>query len=226
MHLLAKQFFFEDSIDDNSISYHIFDHLDEYLGILKGEIRRKGSIVRKLKNKVEYKDLIGQIEIASFFKSIGFEIELEPQIPDSTRISDIKISKTEGSVYVEVLTIHKREGEYLKKFNGGDIRKINKHPSWNIRGKIEEKTKQLSPDSPGIIAFVLDPQITIFSTITNPFGALAHENPIISGLLLYYHSFSRNGCKKIIQLYTNPDASIPIFEFYLNQFEKEGIQIR
>ena len=49
MHVLALQFTFEDDSYNNSISDHIFDHLEEYLEPLEVEIRRKGSISRKLK---------------------------------------------------------------------------------------------------------------------------------------------------------------------------------
>lgn len=79
MHVLAKQFRFENTPDHNSISYHLFDHLEECLKILQVEIQEKGRIFRKLKNPKDYLDTIGQIEICCILKNWGFRVELEPK---------------------------------------------------------------------------------------------------------------------------------------------------
>ena len=45
MHVLAKQFSIRETIPyHNSISYHLFDHLEECLKTSEAEIREKGSI--------------------------------------------------------------------------------------------------------------------------------------------------------------------------------------
>jgi hypothetical protein len=225
MHLLAKQFTFDDHPYDNSISNHIFDHLEENLEILRGEIHRKGKIFRKLKDPIEYTSTIGQIELCSFFKRLGFDVELEPRIPGSKKISDIKISNGKNSAYIEVRTLYDREGDIIDQLPSTTISTINYHPIKTLKDKIKEKTQQLSEQYPGIIAFNLDDPISRTLHIKIAFYEIARDYPIISGLLLYHHYFNSEGCQKSIKLLKNPYANKPLHDSIENDFDKGGIEI-
>lgn len=225
MHLLAKQFTFGDNPYDNSISYHLFDHLEKYLETLEVEIQEKGSIFRKLKISKDFLDTIGQIEICCILKKWGFSVELEPKVPDSKKISDIKISKEESTVYIEVKTLHEKRGRVLSQSDSITISELNFHPEPTIIDKIKDKSQQLSKTHPGIIVICLDDSIPRTSHIESSFYAIAKELPIVSGLLLYYHSFSQNGCNKFQKLFCNPFATNPIPTNFLEIFNSEGVAV-
>jgi len=186
MHLLAKQFTFYDNLRDRSISHHLFGHFEENLEILREEIQSKGIVSKNLKDAREYTNTIGQIEIAMLFKKIGFDIELEPRIPRSKKKSDIKIVMGEFAAYIEVRTLHDREGTVVCKTESTIISTINNHPIPTIKDIIIEKTQQLSEHHPGIIAFHLD-KIPRTLHIEAAFYEVSKECPIISGMLLYRH---------------------------------------
>ncbi|HIH02521.1 MAG TPA: hypothetical protein HA263_01285 [Methanoregulaceae archaeon] len=225
MHVLAKQFTFEDTSHDNSISCHLFDHLEEYLETLEVEIREKGSISRKLTTSKDYPDTIGQIEICCFFKKLGFNVELEPKVPDSEKISDIKISKEESTAYIEVKTLRERPGRIIQKSGPIIISELNFHPKPTIIDKIKDKSQQLSKNHAGIIVICQDDSIPQMSHIEYPFREIAHEIPIVSGLMLYYHSYGPNGCFKILRLICNPFATNSIPTHFLEIFLSEGVDV-
>ncbi|MGA2934213.1 MAG: hypothetical protein ABSD81_03555 [Methanomicrobiales archaeon] len=225
MHVLAKQFTFGNTSYNNSISNHRFDHLEEYLKNLKNEIQRKGKIKRKLRDSNEFPNFIGQIEISSFIKNLGFTVELDPLIPNSRNISDIKISKGQNSVYIEVRTLNERAGEIIYQKGRIIIRTINKHPTINIQNKIEDKTKQLSHLYPGIVAVYLDPSIALTRHIETAFFEIAEVNPIITGLLLYHHYQNNEGCHISVRLFMNPNADKPLPESIKKDLRNGGIQI-
>jgi hypothetical protein len=90
MHLLARQFTFG---EEDEISLHHVNHLEEYLVTMLDEIKRhEKHFYAGLKNKEEYDRTSAEIEIASLFRKMGFhQVELEPSIPNSKKIGDIKI---------------------------------------------------------------------------------------------------------------------------------------
>ncbi len=225
MHVLAKQFRFENTPDNNSISYHLFDHLEECLKTLQVEIQEKGSIFRRLKTPKDYPDTIGQIEICGILKNWGFRVELEPKVPDSEKISDIMISKGESTAYIEVKTLHERPGRIIQKSGPITISELNFHPKSTIMGKIKDKSQQLSKTHPGIIVICLDDSIPQMSHIDYPFREIARELPIVSGLLLYYHSHGPDGCFKNLRLICNPFATNPIPTHFLELFVSEGVAV-
>lgn len=225
MHLLAKQFTFGDTPYDNTISYHLFNHLEEYLGDLREEIHQKGRISKKLKKIQEFRSAFAQIEIAFFFKKLGFQIELEPQIPESAKISDIKISKGDKSVYIEVRVLKERNGELIDKLGSVEIYKINRHPITTVKGKIKQESVQLANGYPGIIAFHLDPSIPISMHIRYACLLAIQEYPTLSGILLYHHFFNSDGCNIIIDLIKNPDTNNPLPNSFLIDLNKGGVEI-
>lgn len=224
MHLLAKQFTFDDTLDDRSISHHLFDHLEENLEILRDEIQSKGTVSKKLKDAREYTNTIGQIEIAALFKKIGFDIELEPRIQGSKKKSDIKIVIGEFVGYVEVRTLHDREGTVVFKSDRMEISTINNHPIPTIKGKIKRKTQQLSEHHPGIIAINLD-DISRTLHIEAAFYESSKECPIISGMLLYRHYYNHEGCRMLIDFFANPYAKLPLPDPIERLLETGGITI-
>jgi hypothetical protein len=224
MHLLAIQLTFDDSIREKSMSNHLFDHLEENLSLLRKEIQSKGTVSKNLKDAREYTNTIGQIEIAAVFKKIGFSIELEPRIPGSKKKSDIKIESGEFTAYVEVRTLHDREGNLVFKSNSMEISTINNHPKPTIKRKIKEKTVQLSENFPGIIAINLD-NIPRTIHIESAFYESSMEYPIISGMLLYHHFYNNEGCHMFIDFFANPFAKIPVPAIIERLFETGGITI-
>jgi hypothetical protein len=223
MHVLANQFTFEDDPYDNSISYHLFDHLEEYLETLEVEIQEKGSISRKLKTLKDYQDTEGQIEICWFFRKLGFNVELEPKVPGSKKISDIKISKEESTAYIEVKTLHERRGRVISQSGSIIISELNFHPKPTIINKIKDKAQQLSKNHPGIIVVCQDPSIPQMSHIEYPFREIVHELPMVSGIMLYYHSLGPDGCFKNLRLIRNPFATNPIPTHFLELLVSEGV---
>lgn len=225
MHLLAIQFTFDDHPYDNAGSYHLFDHLEEYLGNLEDELLKKGSIIRKLRSSIDYPDTIGQIEICSFFKGLGFDVELEPKLPNSSKISDIKISKDGYFAYIEVRTLNERPGKILSQTDAVTISTINYHPIVTIKNKIKEKTQQLSDNCPGIVVMCLDDSISRTLHIEYAFSEIAKECPIISGLLLYRHYYNNEGCHIFRDLFFNPYATNPIPIFLKELFESREVDV-
>lgn len=226
MHLLAKQFTFDDDPCDNRGSYHLFDHLDEYLENLEKDIQKKGSIFRKLRDSTDYPNIIGQIEICSFFKKLGFDVELEPKLPNSSKVSDIKIAKDSCITYVEIRTLKERPGTILSQRNGVTISTICFHPKVTIKNKIGEKSHQLSGIYPGILVICLDPSIARTVHIEASFFEIAEECPKISGLLLYHHFFNQEkGCNIYRELFCNPFATNPIPTSLSELFESGGVAI-
>lgn len=225
MHLFAKQFTFDDNPYDNATSYHLFDHLEEYLENLEYEIQKKGSLFRKLRDSQDYRDTIGQIETCSFLKKLGFEVELEPKLPNSIKISDIKISKEGYIVYIEVRTLNERPGKILSDTDSTTISTISFHPIINIKNKIKEKSQQISEAYPGIVVMYLDESIGRILHIEYAFSEIVKESPIISGLLLYRHFYNHNGCNIHRDLFCNPFATKPIPEFIIELFDAGGISV-
>lgn len=225
MHLLPKQFTFDDDPRDNNGSYHLFNHLEEYLENLESEIQKKGSILRKLRDSKDYPNTIGQIEICSFLKKLGFDVELEPKLPNSSKISDIKISKGSWVTYVEVRTLNERPGEILSQRRGVTISTIQFHPKVTIKNKIREKSQQLSDTYPGIVVICLDPSISRTVHIESSFFEIAEECPKISGLLLYHHYFDQEGCHIYRDLFCNPFATNPIPIFLKELFDSGGVAV-
>jgi len=224
MHVLAKQFTFDDSSRDNAISNHLFGHLEENLVLLTDEIQRKRVIIREIKKTDEYQSINGQIEICSFFKKLGFDVELEPNVPESTKKADIKISKGDFLAYVEVRTLYVREGELMPSMPNVTIRKMNNHPLLTLQERIKQKSQQLSKFHPGIIAFNLY-NISPTSHIEVAFYSIAQECPIISGLFLYRHFFNSEGCHVLMKYLRNPYANKPIPEQVERKFEKNRVDI-
>lgn len=225
MHLLAKQFTFEDTPYDNSISHHLFNHLEEYLEDLKVEIHQKGRISKKLKKSQEFRSAYAQIELAFLFKKLGFQIELEPPIPESAKISDIKISKGDKSAYIEVRVLNERDGEFIDKIGSLEIYKINRHPITTVKGKIKHESVQLANGYPGIIAFHLDPSIPISMHIRYACHIAIREHPTLSGVLLYHHFSNSNGCNRVIELIKNPDTHNPLPNSFLIDLNEGGVEI-
>jgi len=224
MHLLAKQFTFDDDFRDRAISYHLFNHLEENLNLLHNEIQRKGVISKNLKDAGKYSNTIGQIEIAGLFKKIGFAIELEPRLPGSKKKSDIRIVSGDIQVYIEVRTLHNREGQLVMQSKGMEISTLDYHPKTTLKEKIKDKTQQLSERYPGILAIDLwDISRTLH--IEAAFYELSRECPIISGMLLYRHSYNHKGCQLFIDFFANPYARLPIPEAVEKLFETGGIRI-
>ena len=201
----------------------MFDHLEECLKTSEAEIREKGSISRKLKNSKDYPDTIGQIEICCILKNWGFSVELEPKVPDSEKISDIKISKEESTAYIEVKTLHERPGKPISQSGSVTISEINDHPEPTIIDKIKDKSQQLSTTHPGIIVICLDDSIPRTSHVESSFHEIANELPIVSGLMLYYHSYSQNGCFKFLKIFCNPFATNQIPAHFKELFDSEGV---
>ena len=224
MHLLAKQFTFDDCLRDRSISNHLFDHLEENLEILRKEIQSKRRVSKNLKDTREYINSIGQIEIAALFKKMGFDIELEPHIPRSIKKSDIKIVMGEFAAYVEVRTLHDREGTIVCKSDNVEISTINNHSIPTIKEIIIEKTQQLSEHHPGILVINLDeiPRTLHFKA---GFYESSKECPIISGMLLYRHYYNSEGCQLFIEFFGNPYANKPLPDSIEKTLEVGGVKI-
>ncbi|MDO9326553.1 MAG: hypothetical protein Q7T80_16505 [Methanoregula sp.] len=221
-HLLAKQFSFDDTPYLNSISEHEFTHLEENLGSLQKEIQSKRSISKNLKNTLEYPNIIGQIEIAVLFKKIGFDIELEPHLPDSKKKADIKLVMKELIVFIEVRTLHDREGTIISKSNSMEISKMINHSIPTIKEIITGKSQQLSERHPGILVINLD-NISRTLHFEGGFYECARDCPIISGMILYRHYFNNEGCRLIIDYFANPNAKIPLPNPIERLLEKGGI---
>jgi len=224
MHLLAKQFTFDNDFRDRTISYHLFDHLEENLHLLHDEIQRKGVISKKLRDALEYTNTTGQIEIAALFKKIGFTIELEPRLPESRKKSDILLTLGDFQLYIEVRTLHNREGKLVIRSGGMEISTLDDHPKTTLKEKIKDKTRQLSEQCPGILAIDLwDIPRTLH--IEAAFYELSRDCPIISGVLLYRHFYNCEGCHLFVDFFANPFARLPIPESVEKLFEKGGICI-
>ena len=243
MHLLARQFTYD---EEDRISLHLIDHLEEYLATMQDEIKRKGKhFSDRLRKRDFYRSTSAEIEIASLFKNMGFrQVELEPPIPDSGKTGDIKIRDDETEIFIEVSTKEGPEINYIPDFGqeikGGPF----KFQSPKIyKDKIERKSLQLSEFHPGIIALYLDPSCiperrnirkalydgTVWRTngevVCLEKGESAMDNTIISALLLYSHCFS-DGCKIDKELYLNPKAKNPISESIITKFRDNGIKIK
>lgn len=224
MHLLAKQFTFDDHPYDNAISHHLFGHLEDNLELLSEEIQKKGRILRELKKSEEYESINGQIEICSFFKKLGFDVELEPNIPRSKKISDIRISDGEFSAYIEVRTLFDREGNIIFQSTNSTISTICDHPLQILQDRIKQKSQQLSEHHPGIIALNLY-NISRTSHIEAAFYAIARECPIISGLFLYRHYFNSEGCRILMKYLGNPYANKQLPKSIERELEKNSVEI-
>lgn len=225
IHLLAKQFNFEDHPYNNSISFHLFDHIDNYLGTLMDEIHKKGSILRKLRNSKEYPDTINQIEIGYFFKKLGFSVEFEPKLPNSKKVSDIKISNGKYVTYIEVRTLYDRPGKVMFQSDTTTISTVEFHPIFTLQSKIKEKSQQLSDINPGIVVVYLDDPISRTLHIEYAFNKIAKQCPLISGLLLYHHYYNQNGCSISVKLFCNPFAKNPFPTSDMESFDYGGVHI-
>ena len=240
MHLLARQFTYD---EEDRISLHLIDHLEEYLATMQDEIKRNGKhFSERLRNKDFYSSTSAEIEIASLFKNMGFrQVELEPPIPDSGKTGDIKIRDDGAEIFIEVSTKKGPETNYKDKFGGVEVGEFKFQSSKIYKDKIDSESLQLSEFHPGII--VLYPSsiperrnirkalydgiawMTKGVVVHLENGESAMDNTIISALLLYFHHFS-DGCKIDKELYLNPKAKNPLPESIITKFRDNGIEIK
>jgi hypothetical protein len=242
MHLLAKQFTFNDEV---GVHRHHIEHLEEYLATMWDEVERNGKhFYGGLKNSERYNQTSAEIEIASLLRKMGFhQIELEPSIPNSERKADIKIHEGNTEIYIEVSTKEGPEVDYKWDFGLGiQAGPFKFHSQQTYRGKIEEEIKQLSEAHPGIIALYLDPLcIPERRNIAKSFyagrawttdgkivllevGESTMDYTIISAVLCYSHWFS-GGCEILKELYLNPKAKNPIPDTTLSKFREWDFKI-
>ena len=238
MHLLARQFTYD---EEDRISLHHIDHLEEYLATMQDEINRnRKHFYEGLRDR--YNSTSAEIEIASLFKNMGFrQVELEPTIPDSGKKGDIKIRDDGAEIFIEVSTKKGPETNYKDKFGGVEVGEFKFQSSKIYKDKIDSESLQLSEFHPGII--VLYPSsiperrnirkalydgiawMTNGVVVHLENGESAMDNTIISALLLYFHHFS-DGCKIDKELYLNPKAKNPLPESIITKFKEGGIEIK
>jgi hypothetical protein len=240
MHLLAKQFTFNDEV-----GVHHIEHLEEYLVTMWDEIERNDKhFYESLKNKEEYNRTSAEIEIASLFRKMAFQqVELEPSIPNSEKKGDIKICDADKEIYIEVSTKKGPEVDYKWDFGPGIQAGTFKFQSQQIyRDKIYNESLQLSEAHLGIIALYLDPScIPERRNIAKAFykwqawktdgkivhleeGESAMDNTIISAVLCYSHCFS-GGCEILKELCLNPKAKNPLPNTTISKFRDGGFKI-
>ena len=182
-------------------SVHL-EKLNRYLTVLEKEIAAKGSYRRRLTDNNQYYNTRAELEIGTMFKEMGFQIELEPSIPDSPKKSDIKIIHDENEIFIEIRTVKSKPGIPIQ--NEGDINiyQINFHSAVDIADKIGDEVHGLSDDNIGIVVLFLAPGFPNPDILPQSFyggrlyyhdgkvviavpGGNAQENHEISGLFLY-----------------------------------------
>ena len=236
MHLLAKQFTFEDkdgsSLDSHSLQY--IGYLEILLKNMEDEINfKRKHFVDKLIDKNNYLGALAEIEIGHLFKNMGFKPEFEPSIPGNDRISDIKIVSDDVEVFIEVST---RKGPEITKM--GQFKFLLPRI---FRDKFENESNQLSKSNPGIIALYLEPSsIPEMGNIIRGFGFdrvwekngnIIHiekgehiiENSMISAVLLYIRSFNNNKYNVLKKLYLNPKADKQLPNSITKKFDESEI---
>ena len=125
MHSLARQFTYDEN--DRS-SLHRIEHLEDYLATMQDKIaRNRKHFSNRLKNSDFYKSTSAEIEIGALFKNMGFQVQLEPPIPDSKKNGDIKIFDDETEVFIEVRTIRGKKGEIIDKEKWVEMRRMEFH---------------------------------------------------------------------------------------------------
>ncbi len=246
MHLLARDLLLIDYEEYESARLHI-EHLEDYLATMQDEIARdenKNHFYKGLRNKDfhKYRSTLAEIEIASLFKNMGFQVQLEPPIPDSKRNGDIKISDDETEVFIEVRTIRGKKGEIVNKGKLVEIRRMEFHRPIDLENKMVDEIHGLSGLYPGIVVRYLYPSIINDRDIEKAFydgiawivngevvqvepGESAMDNTIISALLLYSHYFS-DECKIRKELYLNPKANISLPDSIITKIRDSGIEIK
>ncbi|MBE9592921.1 MAG: hypothetical protein IMF19_05520, partial [Proteobacteria bacterium] len=161
MHLLARDLLLIDYEEYESARLHI-EHLEDYLATMQDEIAQKMKIKKHfyegLRNKdfYKYRSTLAEIEIASLFKNMGFQVQLEPPIPDSKKNGDIKISDAETEVFIEVRTIRGKNGEILDKWEWVETRRMEFHRPIDLENKIVAEIHGLSGFYPGIVVLYRD----------------------------------------------------------------------
>jgi hypothetical protein len=241
MHLLAKQFTFN---DEGGVHRHHIEHLEEYLATMWDKVKRnKKHFYKSLKNNEKYNQTSAEIEIASLLRKMGFHrIELEPSIPNSKSKADIKIHEGNTEIYIEVSTKEGPEVDYMDLSPGIQAGPFKFHNQQTYRDKIENEIGQLSKAHPGIIALYLDPSCiperrnipkafyagrawkTDGKIVLLEVGESTMNHTIISAVLCYSHWFS-GGCEILTELYLNPKAKNPIPDTTLSKFRRGGIVI-
>lgn len=240
MHLLAKQFTFNDEV-----GVHHIEHLEEYLETMWDEVKRNWKhFYEGLKNSERYNQTSAEIEIASLFRKMGFQqVELEPSIPKSKNKGDIKIRDADKEIYIEVSRKEGPEVDYKWDFGLGIQAGTFKFQSQQTyRDKIYNESLQLSEDHPGIIAISLDSACipghlnigkafyagrawkTDGTIVLLEEGESAMDNTIISAVLCYSHWFSGR-CEILKELYLNPKAKNPIPDTTLSKFREKSFKI-
>jgi len=241
MHLLARQFTYD---ENGRISLHLIEHLEDYLATMQDEIKRnKKHFYDTLRHRDQYKSTSAEIEIASLFKNMGFQVELEPKIPGEIQKGDAIISDGATKIFIEVSTKEGPETNYKERFGGVVVGDFKFQRPKIFRDKIDKKSRQLSRFYPSILVLYLNPSsIPERKNIEKAFydgrawivngevvhvepGESAMDNSIISALLLYTPYFS-NGCKIDKELYLNPKAKIPLPESIITKFREGGIEIK
>lgn len=240
MHLLAKQFTFNDEV---GVHRHHIEHLEEYLETMWDEVERnRKHFYEGLKNSERYNQTSAEIEIASLLRKMGFNrIELEPSIPNSKSKADIKIHEGNTEIYIEVSTKEGPEVDYMDLSPGIQAGPFKFHSQQTYRDKIE-KEMQLSEAHPGIIALYLDPLcIPERRNIAKAFykwrawttgGNIVHlevgestmDHTIISAVLCYSHWFSGE-CKILKELLPNPKAKNPLPDTTISKFREGDFKI-
>lgn len=237
MHILARQFHYDDKH-----SFYYLNHLEIYLKVLSKEIKSLPHYRKRLKRPDSYDNALAEIEVAHLFKSGGFEIELEPKIPNSNKKSDIKLIENGTDVYIEIRRVKRKEGKILEKVGRTELREMEFHKTIDIKGKIEDEIHGLSEEHPGIITLHLDQGIVNYLDFEKAFydgilyysngtvlfrerGESTTDNSVISALLLYQHNYNNEGCN-IMDLFLNPKATLSINEKTINHFMNIGIKCK
>lgn len=241
IHLLAKQLTFN---ENSKSSFVYLDHVERCLYELKYNIKGHENHFKALKHKERYFGLLAELEIGLMIKSMDFEFEFEPPLPEG--FSDIKISNAEEEIFIEVSTKKGLSFKEKEKVGSCTISEFETRYPEKFKGKIIKESKQLSKISPSIFALVIEPSsIPEIESIKHAFGFSRlwgkHIEPGIdpsekvkkrvSALLIYCNYTAINeesNClfrKEDTFLCVNPLAEFQLPTSVIHKFETCGTEI-
>jgi hypothetical protein len=218
--------------------------LNDCLECLKGELREVGSYKKRLKQN--FWSTFAEIEVATFFKKMGFTITMQPKL-NSGKSSDVLLHYQDYYVYIEVTMKEPPEERPLKnipkKFRNCNYFELPNVKSETYADKIDQEIDQLSDDYPNILCMYLDPslvsqkkarQLALYDGII--YSAHGYPYHTIQGLSKFqmadkisaffeFSNFYFNGYHLHNLMYLNPNPKNPIPDDIVMLFQQNGVNI-
>lgn len=218
------------------------NNLESCLKCLNKELKQFKGYENDLKQK--FLSTFAEIEVATFFKKMGFMISMNPKLK-SGNSGDILLHYQGYYIHIEVTRKEKPKERPLKnipeEFSDLDISELPHVKPETYADKIDKESKQLSDDYPNILCIYLDPLLVgynekelrlafydgiIYSANGKPYGIVKGQSRYQIKKISAFFEFSNiysNGYHLHNLMHLNPNSKHPIPDDIMMLFRQGGV---